>query len=454
MFTNVTFFFKPGALGILSATTVDEPQSTSGLNHNHSNPRDFQISFNLWQLQAPPVESTKGKKRKKTPGGDRPSKLKPTVPKYENYNLKVPINLTILNPGSISFPCFKLKVFRACEQKLPYISETLSTAWYAKAVDIQGFINGSRKHKAKKLLINDADSLREFMAATQVVPASTPMGFKIHHENPKDTANASRFMRNLGHSRGSGGNEPPSDDTEPEPRSEDTVGSDILSPGERKLRILMERFSKDFKRGENVTSVVNPQDPSLCMLLNTSRIRTWANDWADEVPGVDEVNPPTKRPGFRWIPVAHYEKEKSFLLGLGAANAPDSLGIQGSPTQGTVVHHNYYGQPFPAPGFAAAQLPFPPPDSLRLSPPPLIPSFEEFLNYAGIKPEMTKTREILAEQGIDTFARLLDRKTYNFENFRSMGIAFAHADDLTKAVPKFNNHLKALGTQGGSLLSS
>jgi hypothetical protein len=42
---------------------------------------------------------------------------------------------------------------------------------------------------------------------------------------------------------------------------------------------LMERFSKDFKRGENVTSVLNPQDPSLCMLLNTARIRTWANDW-------------------------------------------------------------------------------------------------------------------------------------------------------------------------------
>ncbi|KAH9808109.1 hypothetical protein DFH28DRAFT_910936, partial [Melampsora americana] len=368
--------------------------------------------------------------------------LKPTVPKYENYNPKVPINLTILNPGSISFPCFKLKVFRACEQKLPYISETLSTAWFAKAVNIQGFINGSRKHKAKKLLINDTDSLREFMAATQAVPASTPMGFKIHHENPKDTANASRFMRNLGHSRGSGGNKPPSDDTEPEPCSEDTVGSDILSPGKRKLCILMEQFSKDFKRGENVTSVVNPQDPSLCMLLNTSRIRTWANDWANEVPGVDEVNPLMKRPGFRWIPVAHYEKEKSFLLGLGAANTPDPLGIQGLPTQGTVVHHNYYGQLFPAPGFAAAQLPFPPLYS------------HKFLNYAGIKPEMTKTCKILAEQGIDTFGRLLDRKTYNFENFRSMGIAFAHADDLTKAVPKFNNHLKALGSQGGSLLSS
>lgn len=66
-----------------------------------------------------------------------------------------------------------------------------------------------------------------------------------------------------------------------------------------------------------------------------------------------------------------------------------------------------------------------------------MPSFEEFLIFAGIKPEMTKTREILAEQGIDSFGRLLDCKTYTFENLRSMGIPFAHANDITKAVVVF-----------------
>jgi hypothetical protein len=165
---------------------------------------------------------------------------------------------------------------------------------------------------------------------------------------------------------------------------------------------------------------------------------------------------------------------------------------------GTVVHHNYYGQPFPSPGFATAQSPFPPPyslgqpftptgfppaqaaatsssfpppysnpnppasnpnppasatNSLRLSPPPLMPSFKEFLIFAGITPEMTKTRQILADQGINNFGRLLDRTTYTFENFRSMGIPFAHADDITKAVPDFNIHLKNLGSQNGSTLS-
>ncbi|KAH9808061.1 hypothetical protein DFH28DRAFT_1060320 [Melampsora americana] len=468
-------------------TAGESVESNTGQPESQSNARDFQVSFNFWQLQVPPAEASNAKKRKKTPGGDRRSKLKPTVPKYENYHPKVPINLTIKNPGSISFPLFKMKVFQTCDQKLPWVSESLSTAWGSKAVDIQGFINSSRKHKAKKMLINDVESLREFMAATQLVPPSTPMGFKVHHENPKVTANASRFMQALVHGRGARGNDPPSEDTEQDPRSEDSVGSDILSPGERKLRILMTRFSKDFKRGENVTSVVNPQDPSLCMLLNTSRIRTWANDWADEVPGVDEVNPPTKRPGFAWIPVANYEKEKNALLGLGPANTPDTPAAPVSSSQGTVVNHNYYGQLFPAPGLGVAQAPLAPPythippfaspgiphlhpvpppailppadpnpnpkppagdpETMRLSPPPVMPLFEDYLIFAGIKPEMTKTREILAEQGIDTFGRLLDRKTYNMESFRSMGIPFAHADDLTKAIPLFNKKLKCLGSQ-------
>ncbi|KAH9820391.1 hypothetical protein DFH28DRAFT_884777, partial [Melampsora americana] len=403
--------------------------------------REFQVSFNYWQLQVPPVEAPNAKKRKKTPRGDRRSKLKPTVPKYKTYHPKVPINLTIENPGSISFPMFQTKVSQTCDQKLPWVSESLSTAWASKAVDIQGFINSSRKHKAKKMLINDVKSLREFMATTQLVPPSTPMGFKVHHENPKVNANVSRFMQALVHGRGARGNDPPSKDTKGNPRSEDS--SDILSPGKRKLRILMGRFSKDFKRGENVTSVVNPQDPSLCMLLNTARIRTWANDCANEVPGVDEVNPPTKRPGFAWIPVANYEKEKNCLLGLGPAITPDIPSGTVLATQGTVVNHNYYGQLFP------------PPDTkpMRLSPPLIMPLFEDYLIFAGINLDMTKTREILAEQGIDSFGRLLDCKTYNMESFCSMGIPFAHANDLTKAIPMFNKHLKSLGSQPASSLS-
>jgi hypothetical protein len=219
------------------------------------------------------------------------------------------------------------------------------------------------------------------------------------------------------------------------------------------------------------------------MILNTARIRTWANDWvsdplatilihtnvslfyiwvthdflthfsqAEGVPGVDDVNPPTKRPEFCWFPVADYEKEKNRLLGLSGPAQPTS-------SSGTVVHHNYYGHPFNPAGFPPNQ-PFPtppmfqPPNSNgptppnasqapdRLSPPPEIPHFENFLIFAGITPDMKKTRDILSEEGIDCFGRLLDRRTYSFESFRSMGIPFAMADDLYKAVPKYNHHLK------------
>lgn len=41
----------------------------------------------------------------------------------------------------------------------------------------------------------------------------------------------------------------------------------------------MTRFEKDFKAGENVARAVNPADPGKVCILNTSRIRQWANDW-------------------------------------------------------------------------------------------------------------------------------------------------------------------------------
>jgi hypothetical protein len=213
------------ALGILDHSGVDDAQSPSGHILNNSSAREFQVTFNFWQLQVPPLEATNSKKRKKIPGGERPTKLKSTVPKYENYNPKVPVSLTLNNPTSISFALFKLKLFQACDQKRPWVSESLGTAWFAKAVDIQGFIHAYRKVKAKKMVISDLESLREFMAATQKAPPSTTMGFKIIHENPKFTANASRFALTLGHGPGGpGGNDPPSDDTDGDPRSEDSVG--------------------------------------------------------------------------------------------------------------------------------------------------------------------------------------------------------------------------------------
>ncbi|KAH9813954.1 hypothetical protein DFH28DRAFT_929503 [Melampsora americana] len=281
----------------------------------------------------------------------------------------------------------------------------------------------SKKRPAKAIDLDLALAMEEELEEEGNLPdeAQSTSGQTKNHLNARHFQYGMGFQSS-GHPgiyqqfSGPGCNNPLSEDTEGDPCSEDSVGSNILSPGKCKLRILMGQFSKDFKggenvtsvfkRAENVTSVVNPQDPSLCMLLNTARIYTWANNWANEVPGVDEVSPPPKRPGFCWIPVANYKREKIILLGLGPANPPDpssghKSSSQGASSQGTVVHHNYYGQLFPAPGLAVAQ----------------------------------------------------DRQTYTFESFCSMGIVFAHANDLTKAIPLFNNHLKALGSHSGSALS-
>ncbi|KAH9813033.1 hypothetical protein DFH28DRAFT_897289 [Melampsora americana] len=411
-------------------------------DHLSERARSFQVSFNFWQLIVPDRPEDSNKKRKKAPPRKSP------VPKYENYNPKVAHKFVVASPD-IHFSVFRAGLFRSCDKRLAWVSSSLRQAWYDNTIDIQGFIHGSRHLKATKMAIDDNDSFVEFMKLAQSVAATTVMGFKIYHDNPKLTSNA---QRNLEIARKSKEPKPASSDSDAHPESDDSSG--ILSLGERYNKKLWARFSKDFTAGENVTYALNPKDPSQCVVLNIARIRTWANDWAEGVAGVDEVNPPTKRPDFRWIPIADYQKEKDRLNGTTKAGP-----VEPTATSATVVHHNYYGAPFPSvapsqafqpPAFALPQttLPAPTPaptaptDTTRLSPPPQNPPFEDFLNFAGITPTKKKTRNILAEEGIDNFGRLSDRKTYSFESFRSMGIAFAHADDLYKAVPGFLQLLK------------
>ncbi|KAH9806924.1 hypothetical protein DFH28DRAFT_939999 [Melampsora americana] len=58
--------------------------------------------------------------------------------------------------------------------------------------------------------------------------------------------------------------------------------------------------------------------PGLVLLLNTSRIRTWANDWANGVRGLlIEVNPPMMRPKIQMDRhIATTRQRKNALLGL------------------------------------------------------------------------------------------------------------------------------------------
>ncbi|KAH9809285.1 hypothetical protein DFH28DRAFT_905685 [Melampsora americana] len=408
--------------------------------------RTFHVYFNIWQEQVPTAEP--GKRQKRTAGGTRPSLQKRKTTKFANYAPKLPTKLT-LAPKFYSFANFKRSLFTSCDEKLAGVSDALHRAWVNRRLSIQVFVNGSALHKAiNKITITNPANFREFIVAALTAPANTTMGCRILHEDPRKADLAIRALLTVGKSNGN------SSDSEESEGHETDHSSVILSAGEKNLRTLMKQFEKDFKGGENVTSVTNPKDPSKILLLNTSRIRDWANDWADGIRGVDEVNPPMTRPGFRWINAADYEKAKAELLGLTPTPTHAS-----NTANGTVIHHNYYGQPFPAVPAPYPGLPNGPApalraeiagsDSMRLSPPPgEVPSFEAFLVFAGIKPEMQKTRNALATEGISDFYRLLDRSTYTLATFRSMGIPFAHAEDLWKAVPKFIGHLRSTYSEG------
>ncbi|KAH9809235.1 hypothetical protein DFH28DRAFT_1189371, partial [Melampsora americana] len=401
--------------------------------------RTFLVNFNLWQPQVP-EEPTK--KRKKTPGGPRGNARKSPALKYANFNPKLPTRVT-LRPKTLAFTAFKSLLFASCNTRLPGVDEVLQRAWLDRDLSIQGYINASRKHKGNnKVTITNPAIFRDFVIASLNAPAHTVMGFKIIHENPLKTNHAKRSLAQFLREPADTGKDK-SDGSDGE-ESLGSDGSDILSPGERNLRTLMQRFEQDFKAGENVTSVTNPKDPGQVCLLNTSRIRTWANDWADGVKGVDEVNPPMKRPEFSWINIADYEREKNALLGL---TPPPALSVgSNSGCGGSVVHHNYYGQPGPMPVVSVPTSGLAAGTSLRLSPPPREAEidFEKFLIFAGIGPGMETTRLALSKEGIHDFLRLLDRGTYTIATFHSWGIPFAQAEDIFKAIPKYNHYLKSI----------
>lgn len=423
--------------------------------------RNFEIQFNVYQLKVPESDTIAGR-TKKARGRSVKIPPKPVKAQWTNFKPLVPLYQD-LPVGSFSWPVWRAKLFDACNLRLAGISEALIAAEKTGFLAIQGFINGYSAERKKpinfKIFLTDDVTFGQFVTTILGSPADAKILIKITHPNPKTNEAANRSLASTLNQSGTGANDP--SDASSEDNGSESDGSDALTAAEKNYKKLMARFESAFKSGENVATAINPKDPSQVVLLSTARIRTWANDWADGVPGVNEVNPPMARPGFKWVNASDYESEKANLLGTGDRrnqNSPTS----GSKSGATVIHHNYYGQGFPSPGmaglnpFTTPNMPMHPPPShpdsntssliaeSRLSPLPSgeYPAFDDFLAFAGIHEGKKKTRDALYAEGIDEFERLLDRATYSIANLRSLGIPFAHAEDIFKAVPKYLDQLK------------
>ncbi|EGG04742.1 uncharacterized protein MELLADRAFT_88471 [Melampsora larici-populina 98AG31] len=156
--------------------------------------RLFNVYFNLWQAQCPEDDPVAGKKRKRTPGGTRPVKQKVTKPKYSNYASKIPTKFTI-KPKHCSFQAFKQAMFSSCDERLPGVLEVFHRAWATRSISLLVFVNGSPNHKATdKQTISTPQSFQSFVHAALSASASTTMGCRIVHEDPRKTAHAMRSI--------------------------------------------------------------------------------------------------------------------------------------------------------------------------------------------------------------------------------------------------------------------
>lgn len=173
------------------------------------------------------------------------------------------------------------------------------------------------------------------------------------------------------------------------------------------------------------------------------------------------------RAGWRYVSVLDFAQEKARLR-----NPIPEVGdrFQGCPTGASVAHspqtinnYNYYGHhqmrynqpanPLSPSGVQALANGSPSaggevcsrtaPQAWEVSPAPRpYPPFHDFLDFSGVTSNFSKARRVLEEQGINEFGRLLDREIYSLSNLTSVGLPFAQAADIYKAVPLYNQHLK------------
>ncbi|KAH9809277.1 hypothetical protein DFH28DRAFT_934135 [Melampsora americana] len=376
-------------------TEGDGSQNARNLIHNNSldgakeNDGDDEDESDL--------RSKKKKAKKSRKIDQRSKKKKKSVDQWTSYKSKRPITVD-LNLGEYNWDSFKLKMLEACEIEKAHVMMLLKAADALGELIFEGWINGSKSHKkSRHVEIKDNASFDDYVLESYVVSGRYDIGFKIIHPDPK------------------------------------------------------ERKKNKWERGESIVQMANPKDPGEFLLLNTARIRLWASDWEDKVLGVDEVNPPMNRPGWKWIPAALVTEEKARLMGHTASKKSPSTP---DPTQPTIVHNNYYNTPLTTPlGNFPAHLqlantptsPCPPMLSGELSPPPgPSPSMHDFLSFTKIdRSKLNHTIETLSTAGVDRYEELLDHSAYSIDNLQDkVKLPYGHALIIFKAVPEFKQHLK------------
>ncbi|KAH9809481.1 hypothetical protein DFH28DRAFT_933796 [Melampsora americana] len=430
--------------------------------------RRFQIKFHVWRKIV--ITNSKGKSKQKIKKRGQGNKsAKPTY-QWKKYRPTCDVK-KILRLSSFAWPIFRRKLLECCDTAKKGISKDLLAADRRGSLIIMGWINGSENHKKNdEAVLNDSITYKLFMDVARRSPANAKMGFKIIHPNPKEHG-------------GTSSEEEEDDRSVLDKEDETQEESEEEDPVDAKLQILMAKFSKSFKAGENVAVFPNPKKSGDIMVLTTRRLRQWAGDWADGKRGVDEVNPPLNR-GWRFVPVADYEKERLRMIQMDDGTGDGSVSHSNTTLGGTNVSTspgisiNLFGAgPMPfghqnfmspmAPGSNTSIGPHNPTGPFSIGPGPLAdsqpanssvpteirslspatrpyPDFEEFLIFAKIRPQMTHVREALEKEGINEFERLLDREIYTVECLRSFGIPFAQAADIWKAVPRFNDWFKNL----------
>ncbi|KAH9806849.1 hypothetical protein DFH28DRAFT_919021, partial [Melampsora americana] len=391
--------------------------------------RTFEITMNVWQLKpAEPEPSMNPKVRRNfRKQGKAVKKNQPKPPQWIEHkggrSIKAPIRIS-----TTSWDDFRQSIFKACKPLLSNSADILETAYQHSGLYVQAFV-----YRGIKITVDTNQDLREFLDCVRKTSLTNRIGFKIIHPNPKKNLDLD-LDHILEVSRASVSDQSEGD-SEVEDEEPETDGSEAVSPTSKKYEFLLEHLAKHFRKGENVATFPNPANAGEILVLNYGRILEWAQDWSQKVPGIDQTTPPMGRPGWRYVPFADYEKERDIIQGRIKQGA---AAMNENHHQVAPVINNFYGDQS-----GLTSIPSHAPKRARMSPPPLIPSLDEFFHWAEIGEEGEEFRKILRKERVD-FGRLLDQEVYSISFLRDFGIPAAIAEDIFKAVPCYIHYLKSL----------
>ncbi|EGF98513.1 uncharacterized protein MELLADRAFT_95642 [Melampsora larici-populina 98AG31] len=186
----------------------------------------------------------------------------------------------------------------------------------------------------------------------------------------------------------------------------DMLGINV-NPSFQEIRVkLMRDFGCVSIGGRECMGMINPENSNEAVHLSHAMMDTWANDIFKKKPGVTVMKPPTRRPGFQFLPISNQP-----------CQPPKYTADSVASTSQIPQHYSESPPPYP------------------------LPDFEDYLRFAKVGPEDHVTRELLDRHNIVEFESFFS-PALDIPTLERLGFPYGAAVRLHDKAPLYRTELK------------